>query len=164
MVAAAAAKSLQSCPTLCDPIDSSPSGSRVPGRAAIQIQISSFHHTLAVNEWASLLLQPHTHYSDISPSAAVSETISHHHHHHHQLLVLSVLGCVSCISYWSKQWLRIKDSQLSNSFTISFSLDETLNMQGELIQCTHLSPLDKPLNLLNFYFFMFEFDLLLGHF
>ena len=29
--AVAAAKSLQSCPTLCDPIDSSPSGSPVPG-------------------------------------------------------------------------------------------------------------------------------------
>ena len=30
-VAAAAAKSLQSCPTLCDLIDSSPPGSAVPG-------------------------------------------------------------------------------------------------------------------------------------
>ena len=29
--AAAAAKSLQSCPTLCDPRDSSPPGSPVPG-------------------------------------------------------------------------------------------------------------------------------------
>jgi len=29
--AAAAAKSLQSCPTLCDPMDSSPPGSPVPG-------------------------------------------------------------------------------------------------------------------------------------
>ena len=29
--AAAAAKSLQSCPTLCDPTDSSPSGSPIPG-------------------------------------------------------------------------------------------------------------------------------------
>ena len=29
--AAAAAKSLQSCPTLCDPTDSSPLGSSVPG-------------------------------------------------------------------------------------------------------------------------------------
>ena len=28
---AAAAKSLQSCPTLCDPIDGSPPGSAVPG-------------------------------------------------------------------------------------------------------------------------------------
>ena len=28
---AAAAKSLQSCPTLCDPVDSSPPGSAVPG-------------------------------------------------------------------------------------------------------------------------------------
>ena len=31
MILAAAAKSLQSCPTLCDPIDGSPSGSPVPG-------------------------------------------------------------------------------------------------------------------------------------
>ena len=30
-MAAAAAKSLQSCPTLCDPIDGSPPGSPVPG-------------------------------------------------------------------------------------------------------------------------------------
>ena len=29
--AAAAAKSLQSCPTLCDPIDGSPAGSSAPG-------------------------------------------------------------------------------------------------------------------------------------
>ena len=31
LVAAAAAKSLQSCPTLCDPIDGGPPGSSVPG-------------------------------------------------------------------------------------------------------------------------------------
>ena len=31
MVAAAAAKSLQSCPTLCDHIDSNPPGSAIPG-------------------------------------------------------------------------------------------------------------------------------------
>ena len=31
MAAAAAAKSLSSCPTLCDPIDGSPAGSLVPG-------------------------------------------------------------------------------------------------------------------------------------
>ena len=31
VAAAAAAKSLQSCPTLCDPIDGSPLGSSVPG-------------------------------------------------------------------------------------------------------------------------------------
>ena len=31
VAAAAAAKSLQSCPTLCDPVDGSPPGSRVPG-------------------------------------------------------------------------------------------------------------------------------------
>ena len=31
MIAAATAKSLQSCPTLCDPVDGSPPGSPVPG-------------------------------------------------------------------------------------------------------------------------------------
>ena len=31
VAAAAAAKSLQSCPTLCDPMDGSPPGSPVPG-------------------------------------------------------------------------------------------------------------------------------------
>ena len=31
ITAAVAAKSLQSCPTLCDPIDGSPTGSPVPG-------------------------------------------------------------------------------------------------------------------------------------
>ena len=31
MYAAAAAKSLQSCPTPCDPIDGSPPGSPIPG-------------------------------------------------------------------------------------------------------------------------------------
>ena len=31
LTAAAAAKSLQLCPTLCDPIDGSPAGSAVPG-------------------------------------------------------------------------------------------------------------------------------------
>ena len=45
--AAAAAKSLQSCPTLCDPIDSSPPGSAVPGilqaRTLEQAAISFSH-------------------------------------------------------------------------------------------------------------------------
>ena len=38
--AAAAAKSLQSCPTLCDPIDSSPPGSSIPG--VLQTRISEW--------------------------------------------------------------------------------------------------------------------------
>jgi len=45
MVVAAAAKSLQSCPTLCDPIDGSPPGSAIPGilqaRALEWVAISS---------------------------------------------------------------------------------------------------------------------------
>ena len=46
--AAAAAKSLQSCPTLCDPIDGSPPGSANPGilqaRTLEQVAISSPMH------------------------------------------------------------------------------------------------------------------------
>ena len=40
--AAAAAKSLQSCPTLCDPIDGSPPGSPIPG--ILQARILSPMH------------------------------------------------------------------------------------------------------------------------
>ena len=48
--AAAAAKSLQSCPTLCDPIDGSPPGSAVPGILQartlewVAISFSNSHH------------------------------------------------------------------------------------------------------------------------
>ena len=35
--AAAAAESLQSCPTLCDPIDDSPPGSSVPGILQVRV-------------------------------------------------------------------------------------------------------------------------------
>ena len=41
----AAAKSLQLCPTLCDPIDGSPPGSPVPG---IQEQVNTAHHEVIV--------------------------------------------------------------------------------------------------------------------
>ena len=48
--AAAAAKSLQSCPTLCDPIDGSPPGSAVPGilqaRTLERVAISFSNATL----------------------------------------------------------------------------------------------------------------------
>ena len=45
--AAAAAKSLQSCPTLCDPIDGSPLGSSVPGilQARILAKGKLLHNT-----------------------------------------------------------------------------------------------------------------------
>ena len=46
LIAAAAAKSLQSCPTLCDPIDGSPAGSPIPGilqaRTLERVAISFF--------------------------------------------------------------------------------------------------------------------------
>ena len=38
--AAAAAKSLQLCPTLCDPVDGSPLGSFVPGITSLGLSIT----------------------------------------------------------------------------------------------------------------------------
>ena len=55
---AAAAKSLQSCPTLCDPIDGSPPGSPVPGILQartlewVDYAFSSFHVLAIVNSAA----------------------------------------------------------------------------------------------------------------
>ena len=50
-IAAAAAKSLQSCPTLCDPIDGSPPGSAVPGilqARTLEWVAISFHQCMKV--------------------------------------------------------------------------------------------------------------------
>jgi len=47
--AAAAAKSLQSCPTLCDPIDGSPLGSSVPG--ILQARILAWVAIFFFNAW-----------------------------------------------------------------------------------------------------------------
>ena len=48
-VAAAAAKSLQSCPTLCDPVDGSPPGSPVPG--ILQARILEWVAISSSNAW-----------------------------------------------------------------------------------------------------------------
>ena len=53
--AAAAAKSHQSCPTLCDPIDGSPPGSPIPG-------ISRQEH------WSGLLFPSPMHESEVAQS------------------------------------------------------------------------------------------------
>ena len=44
--AAAAAKLLQSCPTLCDPIDGSPPGSPVPGIRNVRITAGNPQNTV----------------------------------------------------------------------------------------------------------------------
>ena len=49
--AAAAAKSLQSCPTLCDPIDGSPPGSPVPG--ILQARVLEWVAISFSNAWKS---------------------------------------------------------------------------------------------------------------
>ena len=59
---AAAAKSLQSCPTLCDPIDGSPPGSPVPGIlqarnwSGLTVQCVKFGHVLNGHFWCCCCL------------------------------------------------------------------------------------------------------------
>ena len=59
--AAAAAKSLQSCPTLCDPIDGSPPGSPVPGilQARTLEEGRKYQITALINGSEILCLLPH---------------------------------------------------------------------------------------------------------
>ena len=52
--AAAAAKTLQPCPTLCDPIDGSPPGSPVPG--ILQARVLEWGATAFSDIYASLFL------------------------------------------------------------------------------------------------------------
>ena len=49
LVCTAAAKSLQSCPTLCDPLDSSPPGSSIPG--ILQARILEWVAIFFSNGW-----------------------------------------------------------------------------------------------------------------
>ena len=79
--AAAAAKSLQSCPTLCDPIDGSPPGSPVPG--ILQVTTPEWVAISFSNAWkwkvkvkslsrAQLLATPWTTAHQAPPSMGVS--------------------------------------------------------------------------------------------
>ena len=58
--AAAAAESLQSCPTLCDPVDSSPPGSAVPGilqARTLEWVAISFSNAIAFSEYSMRPIQ-----------------------------------------------------------------------------------------------------------
>ena len=61
-VSAAAAKSLQSCPTLCDPIDDSPPGSPIPG--ILQARILEWVAILCGNSICEFLRNLHTVFHD----------------------------------------------------------------------------------------------------
>ena len=69
ILAAATAKSLQSCPTLCDPIDGSPPGSVVPG--VLQARIL---------EWVAISFSSPVATAEFSKFAGIlSAALSQHH-------------------------------------------------------------------------------------
>ena len=61
IIIAAAAKSLQSCPTLCDPIDGSPPGSPVPGilqartLESVAISFSTYYYYILISLFMSVI-------------------------------------------------------------------------------------------------------------
>ena len=91
--AATAAKSLQSCPTLCDPIDGSPPGSPVPG--ILQARILEWVHISHESEkwkWSrSVFATPWTAAYQAPPSMGFSRQ-----EHWSGLPLPSPIGDVSC--------------------------------------------------------------------
>ena len=67
-MAAAAAKSLQSCPTLCDATDGSPPGSAVPG---------IFH--ARVLEWVAISFSESEHLQSVNRNQLFFSVRNHHH-------------------------------------------------------------------------------------
>ena len=123
---AAAAKSLQSYPTLCDPIDSSPSGSAVPGiLQGITLECAAISFS---NAWKGkvkvkalsrvrVLATPWTEAYQAPPSMGFSRR---EYWHGLPLVVLDIhnfLWSFSCISY-----MRDLFCFLSVGFTFAFSV------------------------------------------
>ena len=81
MSAAAAAKSLQSCPTLCDPIDGSPLGSPVHGIfqarvlewVAIAFSVNQLYFNNFFKEKKKRYIYPNVHCSNIYNSQDMEE-------------------------------------------------------------------------------------------
>ena len=71
--AAATAKSLQSCPTLCDPTDGSPSGSPVPGILQARVlEWGAIKHLPAIREtWVQSLGQEDPLEKEMAPHSSI---------------------------------------------------------------------------------------------
>ena len=93
--AAAAAKSLQSCPTLCDPIDGSPPGSPIPGilqartlewvaiKRSIFIPVLKKGSTKECSNHRTVVLTSHTSkYSSVQFSSVMSNSLRPHELQH----------------------------------------------------------------------------------
>ena len=72
IVAAAAAKSLQTCPTLCDPIDGSPPGSSIPG--ILKARILEWVAISFFNAWKWKVKVSHSVVSDSSRPQGLQPT------------------------------------------------------------------------------------------
>ena len=127
--AAAAAKSLQSCPTLCDPRDGSPPGSLIPGILQartlewVAISLKPLSRVRpSVTPWTAALQAPPSmgfsrqeHWSGVplpSPAAWISKSTS--------IPALSYLSFFSSFLYYS---YRISNISVINYFSVALKLE-----------------------------------------
>ena len=73
--AAAAAKSLRSCPTLCGPIDGSPPGSSVPGILQARI-LEWVAISFSILEWVAIFYSRYLPAPGIKPTSSVSPALT----------------------------------------------------------------------------------------
>ena len=100
----AAAKSLQSCPTLCDPIDGSPPGSPVPG--ILQARTLEW---VAICLWDSCILFYTTVHSFCSWWALGLPAIRVHRNS----VAVNPGVCVLCANVWQTHWNLCSGAELS---------------------------------------------------
>ena len=114
--AAAAAKSLQSCPTLCDPTDGSPPGSTVPG--ILQARSLEWAAISFSNAWNwKVKVKSHSKCPTLRDPMDYSLPVSSVH----GIFQARVLEWVAIVVYLLQEWIR-QGCQLS-LFNIDYSTD-----------------------------------------
>ena len=119
--AAAPAKLLQSCPTLCDPIDSSPLGSPIPG--ILQARTLEWVAISFSNAWkwkvqvkslsrVRLLATPWTAAHQAPPSMGFSRQ-----EYWSGVPLPSPLSCFSCVQFFATPWTVVCQPSLSMEFS-----------------------------------------------
>ena len=119
---AAAAKSLRSCPTLCDPIDSSPAGSSVPGFSRQEcwsgLPFPSPMHTCTLSHFSRVRLYvtlwTAAHQAPLSTGASRQDT------------------GVTCHFLLQIKWLHNRNLCPFSSSVISICMQGILNYDGSL--------------------------------
>ena len=156
-VAADAAKSLQSCPTLCNTMDGSPPGSPVPGilqaRTLEWVAISSPKHQSEKWKWScvQLLATPWTAAYKAPPSMGFSRQEYWSGMPLPSPMWINISILIVVVQWLSRVWLFVFPLTAAHQTSLSFSLLEFaqthVHWVGDTIQPSH--PLSSPSLALN---------------